>query len=391
MLVVLSINKTFSISDQDDRKKPFRVLSIDGGGIRGLYTALLLHHLSVRFSGDGSFGKEVNHGSFDLGKKFDLIVGTSTGAILAVSLAAGIPLGKVIELYKNKGKDVFQNPSPLKNESHFITKLLVWYFGKMFKSANDPCQLQKYLGEILHDETLGQLYERRKIALCIPAINAETRRSWVFKTPHSSRLTRDANYGLVDVCLASSAAPVFFPLHAVRNHSETSDVHKFTDGGLWANNPSLVGLVEALELSGERPIEILSAGTLNIPQSHVIADKSCDWGVYKWGGGVEIVKMSMEAQACSISYYVSQVCARLNRVTYYRLNDPEISSENAPFLEMDAVGDESIQVLVKLAMQSIDDNHSDLTSPTSLKVDSRVKEMVCDMFSNLEIIRGDSI
>lgn len=79
--------------------KPFRVLSLDGGGMRGLYTASVLSTLSGRFGGNKIL---------DVGKGFDLIVGTSTGGILATALVAGVPIPKVIDLYRQKGPIINQ-------------------------------------------------------------------------------------------------------------------------------------------------------------------------------------------------------------------------------------------------------------------------------------------
>lgn len=383
------MNNTYesTASDQKEMETPFRVLSIDGGGIRGLYTAILLQRLSQRFSsvcGDGNSSDKDNHTLFDLGKKFDLIVGTSTGAILSVALVAGIPLEKIIDFYRENGKKIFQKPLPLKKGSDIFynLKLCISVLSAFLSPLNDSRHLHGYLSEILGNETLAQLYERRGIALCVPSVNAETQRSWVFKTPHSPRLKRDQGYKLVDVCMASTAAPLYFPLHSIENGSDTGDIHKFVDGGLWANNPVMVGLVEALEMAGSRPIEILSVGTIDASPSRTIRDGHCKWGVWKWTGGIDILRMSMEAQTFCIPYMVERISKSLGQVTYYRLTDPKISLEYASHLALDAVGDESIRALTKLAGSSVDENYSRLTNPK--EGDTKEKCMVRNIFSRLE-------
>ena len=85
--------------------KPFRVLSLDGGGMRGLYTASVLSTLAQRFSPSNQL---------DIGKGFNLIAGTSTGGILACALAAGVPIERVIDLYRNEGPAIFRDPVPKK-------------------------------------------------------------------------------------------------------------------------------------------------------------------------------------------------------------------------------------------------------------------------------------
>jgi uncharacterized protein len=110
--------------------KPFRVLTLDGGGMRGLYTVSLLETLSQRF--DNQF-KTYDP---DIGKVFDLICGTSTGAILASALAVGIPLKKVQSLYIEKGKKIF--PKPMLEGLYAYN----WYWAHRNKVSADVEQLR---------------------------------------------------------------------------------------------------------------------------------------------------------------------------------------------------------------------------------------------------------
>jgi patatin-like phospholipase/acyl hydrolase len=89
-----------------EKNKPFRVLTLDGGGMRGLYTTNLLMALAKRFN--HRFSRQEP----DVGKTFNLICGTSTGAILACALAAGIPLSRIKDLYIKKGPQIFRHPMP---------------------------------------------------------------------------------------------------------------------------------------------------------------------------------------------------------------------------------------------------------------------------------------
>ncbi|MCB1092960.1 MAG: patatin-like phospholipase family protein [Verrucomicrobiae bacterium] len=85
---------------------PINVLTLDGGGMRGLYTASVLETLADRFAGSQA------RPSLDIGKGFDLIFGTSTGAILACGLAAGIDISTIKSLYRVKGPAIFPDPMP---------------------------------------------------------------------------------------------------------------------------------------------------------------------------------------------------------------------------------------------------------------------------------------
>ncbi len=360
--------------------KPFRVLSLDGGGIRGLYTASLLEQLGLRLA---RFHCNSTEQRLDIGGQFDLIVGTSTGSILAIALAAGASLEEVLELYRSKAKRIFQLPMPLQKEC-FQDQLraLFWAIRNMFSPANKSCALREALTELLQNETLEELYNRREIALCIPSIDAETQRAWVFKTPHAKRLTRDNHYKLVDVCMASAAAPIYFPLHVIDSpNGSTKVAHKFVDGGLWANNPVMVGLVEALELTeDEQPIEILSIGTCGAVGSQTLTRQAASRGTFGWKGGVDISSMSMEAQAFATPYLAKQIAKAIKRVNLYRLQDPTVSAAEAQHLALDAVDDKSLMVLETLGQRATDLNYSVLTNSAS---STPAIEMVLRMFSDV--------
>jgi uncharacterized protein len=358
--------------------KPFRVLSLDGGGIRGLYTAALLQQLTVRIARLTPGAPEER---LDLGEKFDLIAGTSTGSIIAVALAAGVPTEEVVEMYRRESARIFQSPMPLKGGCWSALKRFVWTLKNLGGPANASQQLRTALSQVLKEETLAQLYDRRKIALCVPSVDAETGRGWVFKTPHLRRLTRDNNYRLVDVCMASAAAPIFFPLHRVSSPNPGSKaVHSFTDGGLWANNPVMVAMAEALEMAEDRHIEIISVGTCSGAQSQPIGEADAGRGVLAWKGGADIVTTSLEAQAYTTPYLAATVAKAMNgRVKIYRMQEPAISDEESPHLGMDSVDSKSLAVLEMLAQRATDKNMSDLTN-TSFTPE---KAMVIDVFSRL--------
>ncbi|MCH7916814.1 MAG: patatin-like phospholipase family protein, partial [Planctomycetes bacterium] len=144
----------------------FRVLSIDGGGMRGLYTTKLLSKLFQLFN------SQSNIVNVDFGKSFDLICGTSTGAILACALAAGIPLKTITSFYTDVGPRVFSRPKP-------ISKLqsIVWVMNHLLKPSADSEILREGLVSAIGDLTLREVYENRRIGLCIPCVNAITQKA----------------------------------------------------------------------------------------------------------------------------------------------------------------------------------------------------------------------
>ncbi|MEK7662979.1 MAG: CBASS cGAMP-activated phospholipase [Actinomycetota bacterium] len=367
--------------------KPYRVLCLDGGGIRGVYTATVLQQMAVRVA---RLSGKTQEEHLDLGANFDLIVGTSTGSILAVALAAGVALEDVSRLYREKAVSIFQRPMPLQ-DGCFSTKMrtLGWVLHNLFSPANESAPLRTALQPVLKEETLEQMFRRRNIALCVPTIDAESQRAWVFKTPHGARLTRDNNYKLVDVCMASAAAPVFFPMHAVKSPNPgVSAPHLFVDGGLWGNNPVLVGLVEALEFAAPgQKIEILSVGTCAGNKARTLNVVDAPRGSWQWRGGSDIVTLSLEAQASVYPYLASKIVqAMSDRVSLHRLLEPHVSGEESKHLALDANDQKSLDVLEMLGQRATDLNMSALTnSPQS----SAEHAMVLDMFSNLNQLRED--
>jgi len=367
-----------------DATPPYRVLALDGGGIRGLYTATLLNRLAERLHrlrGRGSAAQ------LDIGAAFDLIVGTSTGAILAASLAKGVPLPRVIDMYRTQAAAIFQSPMPLqRGRLRDRWKTWVWTLRQLTSPANSAEPLRQALQDVLQDVTLEQVYQQRGIALCIPSIDAETHKAWIFKTPHAPRLTRDNEYKLVDACMASAAAPIFFPLHAIASPASGANIARlFVDGGLYANNPVLVALIEALEMAAaERPIHVLSVGTGNTSAAKVLsAAKDTHRGIWGWKGGGDIVTMSLESQARATIYIAGQLVKAMNgRVTLHRLIDPPVSSDEAAYMTLDAADAQSLSVLETLGDRATDLNYSALTNQAPTAESS----MVIDMFSSLKAL-----
>ena len=335
--------------------RPYRVLSLDGGGVRGLYSALLLQGLAKRFAANQRLPDAE---SFDLGAQFDLIVGTSTGAILATALAAGVPLKRVIELYRQKAKDIFTNPAGSGGRAAW------WAMKNAGHAANSPKPLETALHDVLQDETVGEMYARRGIGLCVPAVNVETSKSWVFKTPHDkdgNRLNRDNNYRLVDVCLASTAAPMVLPIHGVASPGDKDGAFNwFADGGLWANNPSLVALTEAISMSdGEQPIELMSVSTCPPFQGCTITPQQADRGALGWKIGVGIVEVALDAQSYAYDYVTKTVAQFTGRkVGYVRLKDPDVPINDVAHLSLDNPSKKCLDLLSRLANQAIDLNVS---------------------------------
>lgn len=207
----------------------FKILAIDGGGIRGVVPAHIIQLMNSKFGVTPA-------------KHFDLIAGTSTGAIIAAALACEIEPSTIIDLYKKNGARIFRKkkslwPSALKQAVH---------------SLYDQEELSKLLVEVFGDRKLGDL----KKPLLLPSTNIGDGCVHVFKSGYSNKFLRDRDVLIREAVLASCAAPTYFDPKKV-------DAYLLADGGLWANNPALTATIEAIhrmEVKAER-IRVLSVGT----------------------------------------------------------------------------------------------------------------------------------
>lgn len=202
----------------------FQILAIDGGGLKGLFAAALL----------AEFERDLKVSLID---HFDLVCGTSTGGLIALGLGAGRTPDQIVEFYVTHGPEVFRRRTWLR---------------QIFSAKHQPQPLRSALNEILGERTLSESRTR----LVIPSYSLDEDDVYIFKTPHHHRLVRDGSELMVDVAMATSAAPTFLPAFKLRNN-------RLIDGGVWASNPTLVGVAEAISMLAVPPtaIRVLSLGT----------------------------------------------------------------------------------------------------------------------------------
>lgn len=231
-------------------KKDFKILSIDGGGIRGLIPAKVLAELESELV---KVSPEKN-----LYEHFDLICGTSTGAILAIGIALGIPAHELVKFYQSHAKDIFPKwylrIVPRKAKA-FITSI---YSNKALRNKLEEVYTASNGGKL-------PLMNDLKTNVCIPTFNGNDGKINVIKTRHSDDYIRDYKLPAHEVALSSASAPIYFPPHSFSYHNEFGSGKNvnMVDGGLFANNPSLIGLLEATEKLGHdfSEIKLLSLGT----------------------------------------------------------------------------------------------------------------------------------
>lgn len=322
---------------------PFRVLALDGGGIRGLYTATLLSILFDYFVQKNDGQKKTS-----LGKRFNLIAGTSTGGILAMGLAADIPLETIISLYINEGISIF----PKKNCLASAGLKRFWWLLRFSKSPSAKHEaLRKKLEEIFGDATIGDIYKKHNIALCLPTVDAKTQQPVIIKTPHHKDFKRDFKRKAVDACMATSAAPFYFPMAALPR-SEACGHDVFVDGGLWANNPVLIALVEALLLAEEgQEVQIISVGTCNPPEGQSYSIDECRRGALCWGFGSKALTLSLDAQATGHSFIAQKLASQLRTpCKIIRLPSTPPPAADSPHFGLDKAYPKALDILQNRAV-----------------------------------------
>jgi uncharacterized protein len=348
--------------------EPFRVLSLDGGGMRGTYTATYLDRVAATFARQREIPR------IDIGAAFDLIVGTSTGGIIASALAADIPLARVVALYREHGKAIFERrlPTPVTLAADLTQRRQALTRGEK--------ALRKALEDVLGDQTLGGIYKARKIAMAITAVELSQHRSWVFKTPHLKGTNhRDDGYSLVDVCLATSAAPVYRALAAIDHPDGGGGYNVFADGGLWANNPVLVGLIDALEMTEPgRPIHVFCLGTCPRPAGEQVARTALNRGLPQWKFGGDAASLSIDAQ----EFAFDNMARMLAKHTGRECKIVRFPSEPTPaalndHLDIDDTTEASALALINQARTD-----ADMTNSKCGRPDDAEGQLICQLFHN---------
>lgn len=297
-------------------RKPFKILSIDGGGIKGLFSAQVLAKFETVFK-------------TYISDQFDLICGTSTGGIIALAASAQIPMSDVVRFYKEKGPIIFAQKKK-------------GYWGRKFLKFKQICYKGKYDNKELK-KALVEVFGNRKISessnlLCIPAFDIIQATPRVFKKDYN-KFTEDNRKTYVDVALATSAAPTYLPIY----NMESS---QYVDGGVWANNPSLVGLMEFLYQFSEDErfdgVDILSISSLELPQGNMF--KCVNSSFLDWGSG--LVELFSIGQARNIDKLFQFLNGKFKFPMHYvRVVNASPSLEQIKEIDMDNASKRSLEIL----------------------------------------------
>lgn len=271
----------------------FQILSLIGGGIRGAFVTSYLKELEAKL------GRPI-------AECFDLIAGTSTGGIIAAGLASGRTAAEVHQFYVDHGASIFTEREPYKSKGAWklIYPWVNWIFKKKtggsldsaFRSRFCTHTLQAAFDEGFGEDTLGDI---RCTRLIMPAVNLTKGQPHVFRSCHLPKAVHDREIRIADAVIATTAAPTYFPHRQIGENA-------FVDGGVWAADPSMLAVAEAVRiqqfqklLDPDAPIvtnniHLLSIGTGRAQFS--LSPPGADAGLLFWASRIAEVMGTSQAQ-----------------------------------------------------------------------------------------------
>ncbi len=269
-------------------KKKFRVLSIDGGGLRGVIPLLILKKI------EEIEGKKIH-------ELFDLIIGTSTGGIIACGLTATkdgktpvLTIDRLIELYTTKGDIIFPR------KKNVITKMV-----SKINSVSSPTFSSKGLDELLTEYFGDMKLSNTLTPIIVTSYDLKNNEVLMFK----SRKSGEENYDvtLKDVCRATSAAPTYLPSYEMKYGGKDRIC---LDGGVYINNPSMAGISDVIRNKYNIPdlelsdISLLSLGT-GVYTEDIGMKNTPKWGLLEWAK--PITSVMMQGSSKSIDYECNEL------------------------------------------------------------------------------------
>lgn len=318
-----------------------RILSIDGGGMRGIIPAQVLVSFEEKLK------KRTGKGDARLADYFDLIAGTSAGGILTCIYLCPdnvknpnrprFSAQDAVDFYCENGRVIF--------EQFFWQKVksLDGLINEKYSSRN----LEKFLERYFENLKLSDLLK----PCLIPSYEIEKRKAHFF-TQHDAKSDRKQDYWVRDVARATSAAPTFFS--AARIASLAQEKFALVDGGVFANNPTLCAYAEVRHKfkipevrtdSGPTAKEmvILSLGTGDVKREYPY-ELAKDWGKIQWV--VPLLNIIMTGVAETVDYQVSQIFDAIDRPKQYlRIN--RVLDKDQP-LPIDDASEENLAALIAM-------------------------------------------
>ena len=265
--------------------KKFRILCIDGGGLRGIVPVLILQHI------ESMQGVKIH-------SMFDMVSGTSAGGIIASGLVASsdgispdLSMEILSDLYSTHSTTIFPPPKNFIGRVWmFVTSLL----SPRYSTMGLKTILSKYFGNLKLSNSLK--------LLVIPSYDLINQEVIVFKSRKASEDGQDAL--LSDVCMATSAAPTYFPGHTLVHNGS---LRLLVDAGIFANNPAIIAISEAIKMGvSPQDIEIISIGTGKQPPS--MSNFRQNMGLLEWA--CNILDVTGSATSNTITYQSNYIVGK---------------------------------------------------------------------------------
>tara|TARA_X000001388_G_scaffold77616_1_gene79539 strand:+ start:3409 stop:4440 length:1032 start_codon:yes stop_codon:yes gene_type:complete len=299
----------------------FNMLSLSGGGIRGIFTASVLAHFETYILDQKGLSGVVAK-EYSIAQHFDLICGTSIGGIIALGLASGLTAREIKE-------------TMLEHRLTIFPKKMKWPFNteKLFRPLYKPQPLKDVLDEMFKTKTLGELDKY----ILIPSISLTNGQIRAFKTPHHPHLHTDYKLAIVDVALATSAAPTYFPVHKIGSE-------RFVDGGLAANSPVLMGLREAQYYLNRSlsDVFVMQVGTMGSKRTSDHSEKLNGGYRSAWGFGEGIIDLAMSTTETLHNFLAEKILEDSHRLLYA---DEQPGEKKSSILALDNASDQAIEIL----------------------------------------------
>ncbi|XP_057482754.1 patatin-like protein 1 [Actinidia eriantha] len=327
------------------------VLSIDGGGIRGIIPGTILAYLESKL-------QELDGPEARIADYFDVIAGTSTGGLVTTMLAApdkaNRPLYAAEEInrfYLEHGPNIF--PQDSNNQGATGPK----YDGKYLRDL-----IERVLGSTTIKQTLTDVI--------IPTFDIKRLQPIIFSTDDAKQNV-SKNALLSDICISTSAAPTYFPAHYFETKDEDGSVRSFDliDGGVAANNPTLIAMNQIfkeilmgkfkfsdMEPSGSNRMLVLSLGTGAAKQEEKYnASTASQWGMLNWvfnNGATPLIDVYSNASSDMVDIHVSTFFQSLHaKKNYLRIQNDTLTGDEA---STDVATEENMQRLVQIGKELLE-------------------------------------
>jgi len=305
-----------------------RILSIDGGGIRGIMPGQILVALEQKLK------KKSGNQKATIADFFDLVAGTSTGGILTClylcpqkpgSTEARFSASEAVDLYLERGDEIFD--------------ISLWQRISSGGGVLDEKYSSDELEESL-DDYFGELKLSQLLKPCLITAYDIRRRKAHFFRQHRAKKSKSSNYLVKDVARATSAAPTYFEVARVKSVSLIP--YPLVDGGVFANNPSLCAYAEARNLPGNpkaKDMFILCLGTGKIEKAYHYKQAK-DWGLVEWLKPVLDIMMSGVGE--TVDFQLKQIFDAVGKPDQYVRIEPNLFDASP---EMDNASLENLNAL----------------------------------------------